>query len=88
MLLCLQAVGCGLIIVADGSGAGGIVSRARVRKPMLGRMSVFIIGILIGAMAGACAAVFGGPVLDQIDPGAFISTPVFASVTAPTHPPL
>ena len=71
--------------VADGSGAGGIVSRARVRKPMLGRMSVFIIGILIGAMAGACAAVFGGPVLDQIDPGAFISTPVFASVTAPTR---
>jgi hypothetical protein len=49
-------------------------------------MSVFVIGILIGVVAGAVAALFGGPVFDQIDPAAFISTPVFASVTAPTRP--
>jgi hypothetical protein len=62
------------------------VSRARVRKPVLGRMSVFVIGILLGVVAGAIGALFGGPVFDQIDPGAFLSTPVFASVTAPARP--
>ena len=62
------------------------MSRARVRKPVLGRMSVFIIGILIGAALGACAMVFGRPVLDELDPAAFISAPVFAAVTAPAKP--
>lgn len=60
--------------------------RARARKPVLGRMSVFIIGILIGAALGAGAMLVGAPVLDDIDPAAFISAPVFAAVTAPPKP--
>ena len=63
-----------------------MVYRARVRKPVLGRMSVFVIGILIGAALGACAMVFGRPVLDEIDPAAFASAPVFAATSAVTSP--
>jgi len=44
-------------------------------------MSVFIIGILIGAALGACAMVFGAPLMDEIDPTAFASAPVFAATT-------
>ena len=68
--------------MADGSGASGVVSRARVRKPMLGRMSVFIIGVLVGAVLGVCAAVLGAPLLDEFDPAAFASAPVLAAVAA------
>ena len=50
-------------------------------------MSVFIIGILIGAALGAGVMVFGAPMLDEIDPAAFLSAPVFAATTAATAPP-
>ena len=65
--------------MADGSGASGMVTRARVRKPVLGRMSVFVIGILIGAVLGVCLVVFGGPLLDEVDPTAFASAPALGS---------
>ena len=68
--------------MADGSGASGVVTRARVRKPMLGRMSVFIIGVMLGAVLGACAAILGAPLLDELDPAAFASAPVLVAAAA------
>ena len=49
---------------------------------MLGRMSVFIIGVMVGAVLGVCVAVLGAPVLDEFDPAAFASAPVLAAVAA------
>ena len=75
-MLSVQDVGGCVNDVADGSGASGVVSRARVRKPLLGRMSVFVIGIMIGAVLGLGIAVVGAPVLDELDPAAFASSPL------------
>jgi hypothetical protein len=52
---------------------------------MLGRMSVFIIGMLIGAVLGAFLVVMGAPLLDELDPTAFASSPILAA-TQPLHP--
>ena len=68
--------------MADGSDVGGIVSRARVRKPLLGRMSVFLIGILLGIALGGGAALLGAPLIDEIDPSAFASAPVLVAAAA------
>ena len=38
-------------------------------------MSVFVIGLLIGAGLGAAAVAFGAPFLDRLDPPAFASAP-------------
>ena len=70
--------------VPDGSDVSGIVSRARVRKPLLGRMSVFLIGILLGIVLGGAAALLGAPLIDELDPSAFASAPVL--VAAATRP--
>ncbi len=59
------------------------MSRTRTRKPLLGRMSVFIIGILIGVALGAVVTIIGAPLLDEIYPSAFASAPA-----APARPPL
>jgi hypothetical protein len=53
---------------------------------MLGRMSVFIIGMLIGAVLGVFLAVMGAPLLDELDPTAFASSPILAAATQPLHP--
>ena len=86
MLLSLRAFGGWVFVVADGSGASGIVTRARARKPLLGRMSVFIIGMLIGVALGVCVAVMGAPLLDELDPTAFASSPILIAATKPLHP--
>jgi hypothetical protein len=54
---------------------------------MLGRMSVFIIGIIVGAVIGVCAAVFGAPLLDGLDPTAFASSPILVAAPRPAQPP-
>ena len=54
---------------------------------MLGRMSVFIIGVMVGAALGVCAAVFGAPLLDEIDPSAFASAPILVAATRAVQPP-
>ena len=74
--------------VADGSGAAGIVSRARVRRPVLGRMAVFIIGVMIGCGLGAAAVVLGAPLLDELDPTAFASSPLLVSAPKLVRPAL
>ena len=66
-------------------GVGGVVSESRTRRPVLGRMSVFVIGLVIGAMLGAAAVVMGGPLLDDLDPDAFASAPP-AAATGPQAP--
>ena len=68
--------------MADGSDAGGIVARARVRKPLLGRMSVFVIGVLLGVVLGAAGALMGAPLLDELDPRALASAPVLVAAAA------
>ena len=60
------------------------MSRTRTRKPLLGRMSVFIIGVLVGAVLGAVVAIMGAPLLDQLDPSAFASAP--AAIVAAARP--
>ena len=72
--------------MADGSGGGGVVARARTRKPLLGRMSVFVIGILIGVALGVVITIMGAPLLDELDPTAFASAPA-AAVVAAARPP-
>ena len=64
--------------MADGSGVVEMVSRTQARRPLLGRMSVFIIGLLIGSVIGAAAMVLAGPILDELDPTAFASAPPLA----------
>jgi len=88
VVLSIKAFGGWVFDVADGSGAGGIVTRSRVRKPVLGRMSVFIIGLLIGAVVGACLAVLGAPLLDELDPAAFASSPMLVAAARPLKPVL
>lgn len=83
----VRAFGGWVFNVADGSGAGGVVSRARVKRRVLGRMSVFILGILLGAVLGVCIAVFGAPLLDEIDPSAFASAPMLIAAVHPASPP-
>ncbi len=63
--------------------------RARVRQPLLGRMSVFLIGVLIGVVLGAAAALVGAPLLGGLDPAALASAPVrlAAAPTPVPHPP-
>ena len=81
-MLSLRAFGGWVFVVADGSGASTIVTRTRARKPLLGRMSVFIIGILVGVALGVVITVMGAPLLDELYPSAFASAPATPSPAA------
>ena len=81
-MLSLTAFGGWVFVVADGSGASTIVTRTRARKPLLGRMSVFIIGILVGVALGVVITVMGAPLLDELYPSAFASAPATPSPAA------
>ncbi len=72
--------------VADGSDAGGIGSRARTRKPLLGRMSVFLIGLVLGIGLGVAGAFVGASLIDGLDPSAFASAPALPAI--PVKAPL
>jgi len=78
VLLSVRAFGGWVFVVPDGSGASGIVTRTRTRKPVLGRMSVFIIGVVVGVALGAVVTIMGAPMLDELDPSAFASAPASA----------
>ena len=58
------------------------MSRTRTRKPLLGRMSVFIIGILVGAVLGVAITIMGAPLLDELYPSAFASAPSAPAATS------
>ena len=46
-------------------------------------MSVFIIGIMIGALLGVGLAVMGAPLIDELDPAAFASSPLLIAAAKP-----
>ena len=48
-------------------------------------MSVFIIGIMIGALLGVGLAVMGAPLIDELDPTAFASSPLLIAAAKPVR---
>lgn len=82
----MNAVIGGSARVPDGSGVGGVLTRQRTRRPVLGRMSVFVIGLVLGGIIGACAVILAGPVVNELHSTAFASAPPILAPAAPHAP--